>query len=144
MNLVAVGCWKHIPSPLLSHPENETPEKRVFCLGHREGEANSRSRRLSRCLWPVPGHCWVSTPVCRSAKQAVYNPRLTAFSLGHQSHQWASSLSVERAGVSVFKDWYKPPAFHRLEEIRCIVFVLREMEVGRRRRGRGKGGVGRE
>ena len=64
-----------------------------------------------------------------------------------QSHQWAS-LSVERARVPGFGDWWKSVSysggFSQLGENKNkygeYLFVLKEIKVDRRRRGGGEGG----
>ena len=66
--------------------------------------------------------------LCQSAKWAVFDPQLAAF-----------SLSTGKAGVPVFGDWWKPQSLRSFPSAGKYtvqyVLVLREMEVGRRSGG---------
>lgn len=94
------------------------------------------------------------TPVCLSVCQmgsfqptTACLPLVQGTSCDVQSHQWAN-LSVERARVPGFGDWWKSVSysggFSQLGENKNkygeYLFVLKEIKVDRRRRGGGEGG----
>lgn len=93
------------------------------------------------------------TPVCLSVCQmGSFQPTTACLSLVQgtscdtQSHQWAS-LSVERAGVPGFGDWWKSVSHSggfcqlgkKKKKYGEYLFVLKEIKVDRRRGG-GEGG----